>query len=141
MNRDPDLTLLHFNDGKSHFSISLTNRPKVYHVGALSTEPVGGAARFLTLLNQCRTSNTNTLTLVSGDAFHPSLESAASKGKHMVPILNSLSIDAAVYGNHDFDFGIAQLLKLVHDCNFPWLMSNVFEGSTGKPDLKFRRPR
>lgn len=40
------------------------------------------------------------ITLFSGDAFSPSLESAVMKGEHMVPILNHLLIDAACYGNH-----------------------------------------
>ena len=30
------------------------------------------------------------------------LVSSVTKGKHMVPVLNSLNIDVAVYGNHDF---------------------------------------
>lgn len=40
------------------------------------------------------------ITLFSGDAFSPSLESAVMKGEHMVPILNHLLIDVACYENH-----------------------------------------
>ena len=31
------------------------------------------------------------------------------KGYHMVDIMNELDVDCAVYGNHEFDFGIAPL--------------------------------
>lgn len=36
-------------------------------------------------------------------------------------------------GNHDFDFGIDILNKLVEETNFPWLLSNVFDKKTGQP--------
>ena len=31
------------------------------------------------------------------------------KGYHMVDIMNELDVDCAVYGNHEFDFGIGSL--------------------------------
>lgn len=45
------------------------------------------------------------MVLFSGDVFAPSLMSTVTKGKHMVPFLNMMSIKAACIGNHDFDFG------------------------------------
>ncbi|KAJ1928719.1 hypothetical protein IWQ60_001819 [Tieghemiomyces parasiticus] len=123
------LSLLHFND--------------VYHVAPLSDqakEPVGGAARFVTLVNHLRTHPTAgpeskdlppALVLFSGDAFNPSIESSFTRGKHMVPVLNSLNIDVACYGNHDFDFGIDVLEKLSGQCNFPWLLTNVVDRESG----------
>ena len=50
----------------------------------------------------------------------------------MVPALNALNIACSVYGNHDFDFGLEVLEKLVDGCNFPWLMSNAKYKPTGK---------
>ena len=32
-----------------------------------------------------------------------------AKGYHMVDIMNELDVDCAVYGNHEFDFGIGPL--------------------------------
>lgn len=40
----------------------------------------------------------NLITLFSGDAFNPSLESSVTKGRHMVPVLNNLKTDAACVG-------------------------------------------
>jgi 5'-nucleotidase len=62
----PDLRLLHYND--------------VYHVEAGSREPVGGISRFQTLCNQYQEGSPKLLTLFSGDAFNPSLESSVTKG-------------------------------------------------------------
>jgi 5'-nucleotidase len=68
----PDLRFLHYND--------------VYHVEAGSREPVGGYARFQTLVNYYRDDErfqgqTNVLTFFSGDAFNPSIESSITKGQ------------------------------------------------------------
>jgi hypothetical protein len=56
-----------------------------------------------------------------------------SQGKQMPPCLNEMGIHTAVFGNHDFDFGVEVLLDLAHQTNFPWLMSNVYDKATGKP--------
>ena len=49
--------------------------------------------------------------------------------------MNALQIDCACVGNHDFDFGFPHLTKLIESTNFPWLLSNVIDGDTGKvPD-------
>ncbi|KAK7455107.1 hypothetical protein VKT23_010978 [Stygiomarasmius scandens] len=69
------------------------------------------------------------LTIFSGDAFSPSLESSLLKGEHMVPVLNHLGVDVGCYGNHDFDFGETQLVHLSSLCNFPWVLSNAFHDS------------
>ena len=67
----PDLRFLHYND--------------VYHVEAGSAEPVGGVARFQTLVNYYRDDEKfkdqpGLVTFFSGDAFNPSLESSVTKG-------------------------------------------------------------
>jgi len=51
----------------------------------------------------------------------------------MVPALNTIGIHTACYGNHDFDFGVDQLVKMASGTNFPWLMSNVVDKMTGRP--------
>jgi len=58
----------------------------VYHIDASSAEPVGGIARFKTVVNEYRddarfAKQPELLTFFSGDAFNPSLESSVTKGK------------------------------------------------------------
>ena len=50
----------------------------------------------------------------------------------MVPVLNRLKISASVIGNHDLDYGLPQLRKLISETNFPWVLSNVTDLETGK---------
>ena len=80
------LTIIHFND--------------VYNIEEREKEPVGGAARFKTGLDSLR--GLHPLVLFSGDALSPSSISIVTEGRHMVPILNSFGVKAAVYGNHEF---------------------------------------
>ncbi|KAJ4385659.1 hypothetical protein N0V93_010088 [Gnomoniopsis smithogilvyi] len=120
----PDLRLIHYND--------------VYHLDSSSAEPVGGIARFMTVAKEYQDGEQfkdqpECLTLFSGDAFNPSLESSITKGSHMVPILNALSTTAAALGNHDLDFGVTQFTNLVSKCTFPWLVANILDPALG-PD-------
>lgn len=101
-----------------------------------SRDPVGGAARFVSVVSHYRTapeyaSQPELLTFFSGDAFNPSLESSVTKGRHMVPILNEIRTDVACLGNHDLDFGVDQFGHLAALCKFPWLCANVEDPALG----------
>jgi hypothetical protein len=68
-----------------------------------SAEPVGGVARFQTVVKEYRddvryADQPSLLTLFSGDAFNPSLESSITKGRHMVSFLNAVGTDMACVG-------------------------------------------
>merc|ERR1719189_2548352 len=75
----------------------------------------------------------NPLILFSGDCFAPSILSTFTKGAQMIPVLNKFGVNCAVFGNHDFDFGIDTLMEHAEKTNFPWLMSNVIDNETGRP--------
>ena len=119
-----ELCILHFND--------------VYNVEASLREPKAGAARFVSQLTQIREEREQQglsipLLLFSGDAFNPSVMSTVTRGEQMPPCLNAMNIQAAVFGNHDFDFGLERLQQLAGMTNFPWLLSNVLDKHTNLP--------
>lgn len=109
------LNIIHFND--------------VYNVEEQKSEPVAGAARFLTAVKQYNIKD-NSLVLFSGDALSPSMISTVTQGRHMPYILNAIGVQCAVLGNHDLDFGFDILCECLEQCNFPWLNSNVFDRNT-----------
>ena len=89
----PDLRLLHYND--------------VYHVDASSAEPVGGIARFMTVVKHYRDSEdfrdqSQLVSLFSGDAWNPSLESSVTKGMSCVlnlwveAVLHSIQMESGM---------------------------------------------
>ncbi len=48
----------------------------------------------------------------------------------MIQILNMLEYDAAVIGNHEFNYGKSILARAVSESNFPWLAANILFSST-----------
>ncbi|XP_072024736.1 uncharacterized protein [Amphiura filiformis] len=111
------ITILHFND--------------VYNIEERKQEPVGGAARFATVIK--RFQHENPLVFFSGDALNPSIMSSVTRGQQMLPVLNAMKINTAVFGNHDFDFGVDELQDFTRESNYPWMLSNVIDNFTGEP--------
>ena len=103
------LVVLHFND--------------VYDVSE------DRAAKFVSVINSY--AERKPLILFSGDCFSPSLMSVITKGAQMPPILNAIGVQAAVLGNHEFDWGLPRCEELCSLCTFPWLMSNCWVKETG----------
>ncbi|KAL8436396.1 hypothetical protein ACSSS7_001796 [Eimeria intestinalis] len=122
LNRTDPIVILHFND--------------VYNIDSRE-DGSGGVARFVTAMQ--RFSHLHPLVFFSGDALNPSLMSTYTKGRHMVPFLNLLKVHTACCGNHDFDFGIDELEYTIGSCNFPWLLTNVFERSSADEQGKMDR--
>jgi len=103
------LTIIHFND--------------VYDL-----QPKGGSmgvCNFKARLEQLRLENPEAVTLFSGDCMSPSTLTNIKEGWQMVHALNTLKIDCACFGNHEFDFQIEHTLKLIRATNFPWLLGNI----------------
>ncbi|RWS21153.1 trifunctional nucleotide phosphoesterase protein YfkN-like protein, partial [Leptotrombidium deliense] len=111
------ITIIHFND--------------CYNVEPASTEPCGGAARFKCAVDTLY--DENCMVLFSGDILSPSIMSTFTKGEQMIAVLNECRVDCAVYGNHDFDFGVENLVSVAKQTTFPWLISNVVDNETNRP--------
>eukprot|EP00210_Caulerpa_lentillifera_P003685 g3518.t1 len=59
--------------------------------------------------------------------------STITRGQQMVSVLNTMGVHVACLGNHDLDFGLEQFCSLASQCNFPWMVSNVFDKESGSP--------
>ena len=110
------LCILHFND--------------CYNIESNPTEPVAGAARFKTAL---QSTSADALVLFSGDILAPSIISTFTLGRHMIPVLNQCKVACAVFGNHDFEFGVQHMTEITRQTSFPWLMSNLLDPRTDRP--------
>lgn len=93
--------------------------------GRLDAEPdrVIGMAKVKTIKEQEKP----TLMLDAGDVFQGLPISNYSKGEDMAKVLNSIGYDAMTIGNHEFDFGFDQTLRLKEMLNFPMISSNVYK--------------
>ena len=116
--QQPSLVVLHFND--------------VYQLAAVDGGKAGGLDRFTGLVRQYQARERCTLVLFAGDLISPSVESSVSKGAQLIEGLNLLGVDAATLGNHEFDYGPAELQKRIAESKFPWVVANAF-GAGARP--------
>lgn len=84
-----------------------------------------GAAKMATFIKNTRKANPNTLLLDAGDALQGHNLVTLSDGEEGTKVLNALGYDAMTSGNHEFDYGQEQTLKLKGMLNFPMLSSNI----------------
>ncbi len=107
--QDARITFLHVND-----------------VYVMAGKDGGGLAPLMTLIGRERTrARGQALTTFGGDLISPSLLSGLTQGRHMIALMNAIGVQAAVPGNHEFDFGARVLSERVGESGFPWLASNV----------------
>ena len=109
------LTILHTNDTHS----------RIEPFPAASKYPnMGGAATRATLVKKIRQEEKNVLLFDSGDIFQGTPYFNYFGGMLELEVMSKIGYDAATIGNHDFDGGIAGLLKQLPFANFPFLCAN-----------------
>jgi len=108
-------------------------------------EKVGGFARIAALLKRIRNENENVLFLDAGDLLagseriyqvNYSLPLWGYRGLLEVELMNQMGLDAMVLGNHEFDFGVRWLERLLEEAKFKVLSANSFYRF--KPDVEGR---
>lgn len=103
-----------------------------------------GLARVSSAISYYRRERANTLLIDNGDCLqgtpltyhHAKIDD--SPENPVVACMNALGYDAAVLGNHEFNYGQPYLKRAVQSSRFPWLSANTIDRSTGKP--YFGRP-
>jgi 5'-nucleotidase len=139
------LQLLAFNDFHGHLE---RNTP-----GSVGTTPAGGAEFLATHLAQLRAGKKNTLTVAAGDLIGGTpFFSGLFHDEPSVESLNALGLDVSSVGNHEFDEGVTELMRMQHGgchpvdgcyfpdepypgADFPWLAANVVSEDTGRTVL------
>ncbi|MGL4176942.1 MAG: bifunctional metallophosphatase/5'-nucleotidase [Dermatophilaceae bacterium] len=144
--------LLSFNDYHGH--LEATDPPLPADVDPSQT-PVGGVEYLSSKLTELRAaSGGRSLTVGAGDLIGGSpFLSALFRDEPSVESLNALGLDVSSVGNHEFDEGTAELLRMqrggchpVDGCyfpdapyagaDFPWLAANVVDKQSREPLLR-----
>ena len=89
-----------------------------------------GLAAYITDL---KNSGDTVLLFDAGDTFQGLADVNYFEGASAADIMNAVGYTAMAPGNHDFDFGVDNLLSLAHTLDFPVLCLNVLDTATGKP--------
>jgi len=100
------LVLLHTND---------------LHGQVLPRDGAGGLAALATVILREKPD----LLLDGGDMFTGTMVSDETFGKPMIEVMNHLGYAAVALGNHDFDYGLAELRNRLKEARFPLLSANV----------------
>jgi 5'-nucleotidase len=121
--------------------------------GKAITVDAGGAEYLATHLKQARVGHPNTMTVAAGDLIGASpLLSAAFHDEPTILSMNKLGLDVTAVGNHEFDEGKDELLRMAYGgcrtddgcydpnqpftgAKFPYLAANVVRTDTGQPLL------
>lgn len=139
------LQLLAFNDYHGHVQAD--------QAGNVNGIPAGGGQYLAAKLNQLRKGNKYSLTVAAGDLIGGSPAfSGLFHDEPSVESLNAMRLDISSVGNHEFDEGVTELLRMqnggchpVDGCYFPgqpfaganfqWLAANVVNEETGETPL------
>jgi 5'-nucleotidase len=140
-----ELQLLAFNDYHGHVEPNAA--------GTVAGVPAGGGEYLSAKLNELRFGNKYSLTVAAGDLIGGSPAfSGLFHDEPSVESLNAMGLDVSSVGNHEFDEGVIELLRMqyggchpVDGCYFPdapypgaefqWLAANVVDEETGETPL------
>lgn len=98
-----------------------------------------GLAKLSTLIRRERSLDPSLLLIDNGDLLQgtPLMYHYAKfdrSGVHPAArALNVLRYDAAVLGNHEFNYGTGLLRQTIADSGCPWLSANIIDGASGNP--------
>jgi 5'-nucleotidase len=140
-----DLQLLAFNDYHGHLESTTP--------GMIDGVAAGGAEYLSAMLTKLRDGKKNSLTVAAGDLIGGSPAfSGLFHDEPSVESLNAMHLDVSGVGNHEFDEGVTELLRMqnggchpVDGCYFPaapypgadfqWLAANTVNTTTGATPL------
>ncbi len=110
----------------THVTIAHTNDVHG-HIQEDSFNKEFGYAKIATLISEWRKENPNFFLMDAGDTFQGTIYANQFRGEALLPILNALEYDLMTAGNHEFDFGYEQLLKLRDQLDYPMVNANVYK--------------
>ncbi|MBK5195104.1 MAG: metallophosphoesterase [Proteiniphilum sp.] len=111
-----EIVILHTNDTHSRIEpLPATDR---YAAGK------GGVERRITYIEQVRKEQRNLLLLDAGDFLQGTPYFNLFRGQVEVEAMNMMGYDAVTLGNHEFDYGLEVLEKVVRAATFPIVSSN-----------------
>ena len=123
------LVVLHTND--THSCVMPINP----NLADTATANRGGFLRRVAMINEERKQNTDLLIFDLGAVSHGSLYYSLFKGDVEVGLMNEMKYDAATIGNHEFDFGIDNMVRLFKMAKFPIVCSNYDFTGTELADI------
>ncbi|MGY3716541.1 bifunctional metallophosphatase/5'-nucleotidase [Sutcliffiella cohnii] len=98
-----------------------------------------GLAKLATVIKNERNHSKNVILIDNGDLIQGTpftyhyVKKMKKERNPMIEILNKLDYDAAIIGNHEFNYGMDIINDAVKQSNFPWLSANILNEETNEP--------
>jgi len=152
--RDVEVQLLGINDFHGNLEPPTGSSGRITPAPGATPVDAGGAAYLATHIRRLRATNPNSLVVSAGDLIGASpLLSAAFHDEPTIEAMNEIGLDLNAVGNHEFDEGEAELLRMQYGgchptdtagtckdadgrfdgANFRFLAANVVRRDTGEP--------
>jgi len=147
--KDVSVQLLGINDFHGNLEPPTGSGGRIQEVAGGPQIDAGGAVFLANQLRTLRQQNPNTLTVSAGDLIGASpLLSALFHDEPTIEAMNEMGLDLNAVGNHEFDEGVTELLRMQdggcgpdNSCpngtfggaNFQFLAANVVYRDTGEP--------
>jgi 2',3'-cyclic-nucleotide 2'-phosphodiesterase (5'-nucleotidase family) len=103
----------------------------------------GSVAQVATLVARLRRENPRTVVLDGGDAiegtplgYYGIAAPGATGVDPTIAAMDLVGYDAAVLGNHEFNFGLAVLRRSLSQSRFPWLAANLLHADAARLPVK-----
>ena len=105
----------------------------IYEDKRTETEAWGGLPVWMAAVQEAK-GNGLSLLIDSGDMFQGAMPFNEAKGMGMVELMNTIGLDAATFGNHEFDYGAGKkypdsprgaLREAVEASQFQWVNANI----------------
>lgn len=112
------LNIYHTNDSHSRIEPLADNYPDTKMAGK------AGVVRRVTLMDSLRMADPDLLLFDCGDFSQGSPYYNLFKGSTEVDFLNLCHYDAGTIGNHEFDFGMDNMVRIFTDARFPIVCAN-----------------
>ncbi len=125
------LTILHTNDTHS------TVMPLSENLNDTMKAGRGGFLRRVAMVESERKADPDLLLFDSGDFSQGSTYYTMYKGDVEVGLMNMMKYDAATIGNHEFDFGLENMVRIFRMAEFPVVCANYdFRGTIAEDVVK-----
>lgn len=126
-----ELTILHTNDLHSRIEAIDEQVPNAAIAGK------GGLIRIAEYTEQLRKENPDLLLFDCGDFSQGTPYYNLFKGEVEIKLMNAAGYSAATVGNHEFDFGMENLARLIQLADFPFVSANYdVKGTILEPLVK-----
>ena len=131
-----------YNDQSIKINILYTSdiHGSIYPIHYADNDPAEwGLSKIATKIKKERAMDNQLLLIDNGDLIQGSpltyhyVQFLKDNEHPLIRLLNHLSYDAAVIGNHEFNYGIDLLKQAVNESNFPWLSANIVDSKSGSP--------